>query len=390
MADLEDYSRDFNPELELRDFSKDALVRLWQAGGRIYVGNINFWYSLVRERFGEQAAKEMQNVVQMGGGLNELELRRVRDAMNIHGDAVADLFKHFQVDPGAAGFIDFDYELRSRYHGIATCKRCWALDYFERSGDTSYGQHMCLMDVWGFSEAATIFNKDMKTMCLKLPPRKTKDEIACQWLFKMRSTDSHFEPAVRGAPGLVNTATGELEDYSGDFKPDLRLQEFSKDALVRVCRAAGMLYVGLDGIHYSWAKELWGQDKAAELDAEVWRRAAHVDVRRAKQVMNIEGTDVATLFKIYQVDPGMFGKLDASYELTNNAHGVLTVNRCRTLEYFRRHGDDFRQKHVCEVVDVDGFARTARVINRDIRVTPLRLPSRGGKGGVACQWEFSI
>ena len=84
MKELQDYSGEFLPELRLQDFSKDALIRLWQAGGRLYVGIIGFWFRLVRERFGEEAAKELQGSVWMGGGGNELELRRVRDAMNIH------------------------------------------------------------------------------------------------------------------------------------------------------------------------------------------------------------------------------------------------------------------------------------------------------------------
>jgi len=187
MKDLDDYSGEFDPDLRLQDFSKDALIRLWEAGGRLYVGIIGFWYRLVRERFGEEAAIDFQNSIWRGGGGNELELRRVRDAMNIHGDTVADLFKHFQVDPGAAGFIDFEYDLKDENHGILTATRCWALDYFERSGETSYGEDICQLDVWGFAEAAQIFNPMIKTTCLKLPPRKSKDDIACQWEFRLES-----------------------------------------------------------------------------------------------------------------------------------------------------------------------------------------------------------
>ena len=390
MKELQDYSGEFLPDLRLQDFSKDALIQLWHAGGRLYVGIIGFWFRLVRERFGEEAAKELQGSVWMGGGGNELELRRVRDAMNIHGDTVADLFKHFQVDPGAAGFIDFAYDLKSKYHGIATCRRCWALDYFEWSGESTYGEHICDLDVWGFAEAGEIFNTKMKTTCLKLPPRQSKDEIACQWEFQMDPGNSHVKPVNVGGPGLINPATGELEDYSGEFKLDLQMTEFSKDALARICRASGMLYVGLGGIYYSWAKTKWGEDVAAELEAEVWRRAAYLDVRRAKEVMNIDGDDVATVFKVYQVDPGVIGKLDATYRLEGRNHGIMTVNKCRSLAYFARHQEDFRQKNVCEVVDVEGFANTARLIHPNITATPLKLPPRKNRDDIACQWEFKI
>ena len=40
----------------------------------------------------------------------------------------------------------------------------------------------------------------------------------------------------------------ELQDYSGSFRPDLKLQDFSKDALVRMWQAAAKLYIGIDGL----------------------------------------------------------------------------------------------------------------------------------------------
>ena len=40
----------------------------------------------------------------------------------------------------------------------------------------------------------------------------------------------------------------ELTDYSGDFIPDVRFQDFSKDALVRLLVAAAHDYIGVDGI----------------------------------------------------------------------------------------------------------------------------------------------
>jgi hypothetical protein len=182
----------------------------------------------------------------------------------------------------------------------------------------------------------------------------------------------------------------ELADYSEEFRLDLKLQDFSKDALVRLWHAAAMLYVGLDGLYYSWARKKWGEQLAAELDAEMWRRAAYLDVRRARETMNIHGDDVAALFKVYQCDAGVAGKMDAEYELKNKNHGVLTARRCRSLEYYERHGETMLQKNVCEVIDVQGFRNTARLINPNIRVTPLKLPPRRSKDEIACQWEFKI
>ncbi|NQT47707.1 MAG: hypothetical protein HQ578_01885, partial [Chloroflexi bacterium] len=94
----------------------------------------------------------------------------------------------------------------------------------------------------------------------------------------------------------------EMQDYSGPLRPDLKMEEFSKEALVRLWQAAGKLYVGLDGIWYSLIRERYGEDVARELDAELWRREAPLEVRRNREAMNIWGDDVESVLKFLQVD----------------------------------------------------------------------------------------
>ena len=40
----------------------------------------------------------------------------------------------------------------------------------------------------------------------------------------------------------------DRHDYSGEFDPDLRLEDFSKEALVRLLRAYRTIFVGLMGM----------------------------------------------------------------------------------------------------------------------------------------------
>ncbi len=185
MAELQDYSGEFNPNLIMQDFSKDALVRAWVTAAKLYIGIDGVWYTLIKERFGEQMASELER--ELWKRAAPLEFRRVTEAMNIKGDDVATLFKSLQVDPGAEGVMDLEYELKDKNHGIFTVRGCRSLDYFERHGDTALMEMGCGIDVWAFSEYARYFNHRMKTTCLKLPPRKSKDEIACQWEFRLEA-----------------------------------------------------------------------------------------------------------------------------------------------------------------------------------------------------------
>jgi len=182
----------------------------------------------------------------------------------------------------------------------------------------------------------------------------------------------------------------ELRDYRGEFKPDLKMEDFSKDALVRLWQAGGKLYLGLDGIWYSLIKERFGEQMALELDAEVWRRNTPLEVRRVREAMNIHGEDVAAVFKTYQCDPGVTGVAEIECELKNKNHGILTFKRCLSLEYFERHGETALQKFACEVLDMKEIESYAHLFNPNIKVTPLKLPPRKSKDEIACQWEFKI
>jgi len=182
-----------------------------------------------------------------------------------------------------------------------------------------------------------------------------------------------------------------LEDYSGEFRSDLKMEHFSRGALTRLWRAAGKLYVGLDGIWYSLIRERFGEDMARELDAEIWRRETPLEVRRVREALNIWGDDVASVLKFIQTDPGggaIFPEFQC--ELKDRNHGILTIKRCLGLEYYEKHGEIELQKHACEVLDAVGFSEAAHLFNPKIRVLPLKLPPRKSRDEIACQWEFKL
>jgi len=183
----------------------------------------------------------------------------------------------------------------------------------------------------------------------------------------------------------------EMQDYSGPLRPDLKMEDFSKEALVRLWQAAGKLYVGLDGLWYSLIRERYGEDTARELDRELWRREAPLEVRRNREAMNIWGDDVESVLKFLQVDIGggaIFPEFTC--EMKDKNTGILTIKRCLGLEYYERHGETELQKHACEVLDLEGFEQAAQLFNPNIKVRALKLPPRKSKDEIACQWEFKL
>ena len=181
----------------------------------------------------------------------------------------------------------------------------------------------------------------------------------------------------------------ELEDYSGEFSPDVRPKDFSKDALLRFLDTAARLYLGLDGIWFALMIKKFGDQVAKELVREAWLRATPIEIGRTMAAANIKGDDVATLFKAYQCDPAITGVNDVQFELKDKNHGIFTVKHCVTLDSFERRGDVEAIKFACGL-DTEMWSVTCTPVNPKIKVTLLKRPPRERKDDIACQWEFRL
>jgi len=182
----------------------------------------------------------------------------------------------------------------------------------------------------------------------------------------------------------------KLKDYSGEYKQDLKLTDFTQEALVRLLDAAGRLYIGADGMWTTVIRKRYGDDVALSCSKEVWETNWQHELLRPCVAMNIKGNDVATAFKHLQIDPGFAVMYDCEFNLINKEHGIFTVKRCDTLLYCERHNNTWLQKLVCEELDVPLFKRHAAHFNPNIRVTALKLPPRNSKNDIACRWEYNM
>jgi hypothetical protein len=186
----------------------------------------------------------------------------------------------------------------------------------------------------------------------------------------------------------------ELQDYSGSFIPNLKMKGFSKDAILRLWIATSKLYTGVDGIWMTMTRERFGNEVACELDREIWtKRGTPVEIRRIREAMNIWGDDVESLFKYFQIHPQLTGlEYEIEYDLKNKNHGIYTIKRCKSLEYFERHNEDPQiVRYVCQEIDWPAFQLTAHTFNPNMKVTPLKMPPRKSKDEFPhCQWEFKI
>ncbi|MDD5093172.1 MAG: DUF6125 family protein [Dehalococcoidia bacterium] len=183
----------------------------------------------------------------------------------------------------------------------------------------------------------------------------------------------------------------ELIDYSGHFKPDLKFEDFSKEALIRLLDEYARIFLATDGYWYSLIKQRHGDDEAMACELIVWDKCYTYDPRRISQAMNIKGNDVAACLKALRLSPGFtMGFFDYTIDLKDPNYAIVTVNRCPSLFYFEREGEgrDFR---ICHELEQPTFQAHANYFNAAIKVTPLKLPPRKSKDETpCCQWEWKL
>ena len=180
----------------------------------------------------------------------------------------------------------------------------------------------------------------------------------------------------------------ERVDYSGEFDPDLRFEDFSKDTLIKLLGVYAKLYQTVDGYWYMSVKERASNEEALACDFWVWQRQTPYEMARLCRALRIEKDGVLGAMKALQFGPWCFThKLGIEFKGKDSA--VLTIDYCPTLEAIEREGNG-REQRICGHVDFEAKKRLAAFFHPDMEVSPLKLPPRRSAEEICCQWEFKI
>jgi hypothetical protein len=182
MKQLYDYSGDYDPSFNHVRLSKESLVELLHTYSdyiRRLDGN---WYLSVMNRCGNDTAFACDTEVWERLVLHELKI--ARDLLNIRGEDAVAVAKAFQVSPWF-WMYKCDLDLQSRDHLVITYRECPTLVALEREGAGREKQICVDLEMKIFMKMAHFYNPKMKVTALKLPPRKSADDICCRWEFKI-------------------------------------------------------------------------------------------------------------------------------------------------------------------------------------------------------------
>lgn len=160
-----------------------TLAQLWNLAAITYMMVTYGWYSAVKEKYGAEAAQQLEKEVWLNRGAAEYDLQIGLDALGVTGRDVESLLRGFQFAPGEVGILNVEFELKSPNHGILHHRTCPAVDRFENYDDKRL-KHCCDLCVLAMPLSGVMLNKDIKCRPLKLPPR-SKTDIVCQWEYKL-------------------------------------------------------------------------------------------------------------------------------------------------------------------------------------------------------------
>jgi hypothetical protein len=386
---LDDYSGAFDPDWTLTRLSRPALAQLCREYMLVAMYHDRGLLPHVAAAHGQDATIRLADIEWMSS--SPIYTMRNKTNLGVSGDSVADAFKGLQFDVGAPHrFLDFNFEVIDHDHGFFWLPFCGAHDYLRQlsNNDAMLVTNMCHhMEDRTFDATLGVTNPKLRAEPIHRPPKP--DEFTgdhCRWEVSVDPDAGGARPGEEGFEVLSASAaatfafeltdephTGTdgdmgLRDYSGDFLPQIKLEDFSHAVLVRQAKEFAL------DVHLLMRAAYWGVDNhfSPELldEAAPQHRAAIAPsmVTRLRRALGIDGDDIAAVAKMLQVDPFLVDDyVRYDVDVTDDTHGTITIGRCAAWT------DDVCRSPLSWLHDADapGFEHTAQAVNPRARVNPI-------------------
>jgi hypothetical protein len=277
--------------------------------------------------------------------------RRMRRALGFAGDDVGTIFKGMQFDIGAPHqFMDFRFKVHDRDHGEFSLASCGALMDVEPLGP-EFVVTMCHhIEDPTFDATASATNPRARMRPVHRPPRIPADRLPhCNWTVEIDpAAELLSEP--EGARWLATSNAAVLElvtpehatdpggfnDYAREMDPDLKLDEFSQPALVRILDELALQGHLLARSYMRAVEQRFGTDAALRLGAHQATGIAGLAAKRLARVLGTTGGahDVA---RVLDLHPMFHPRAYVDLRVEPGDEPTLTLRPCPALE----EGDEF-------------------------------------------------
>jgi len=178
---LSDYRNQFLPRVKPKDFTHEALAGLLKTYAKFLFGLDGMWYRRVEERIGDGV---LACDVQVWQDFVKFEVAMIRRQFKIRGNDTTAFMKVLQLCPWFQ-LTESDIVIKSNSRATLTVAYCATLDALENKSERPEYESCTVVCRNIRKGIAYLFNPDIQVECLKSPPRKSKDDICCQWEFSL-------------------------------------------------------------------------------------------------------------------------------------------------------------------------------------------------------------
>lgn len=151
----------------------------------------------------------------------------------------------------------------------------------------------------------------------------------------------------------------------------------------------GTLYILQDGLWFGRVAEKWGEKVAWDRELRIWEVHNKYNAFYTADALNIQGTPVERCLKAQQINAGYGSMLyDTEIELLAPNVGIVTNNKCTTVDFFLNREQDFTIYKVCWTIDQPLFLGWAQCFDPGMKCMPLKLIPRMNDDEPYCKWVF--
>jgi len=168
---------------KLESLSRDELVDLVKLSSRMILALDGFWYLSVKELAGNDKALDRDNWV--WDRVMKFCVDELARLQGVQGKDVADYMKVMHPRPEGL-VLEERVEVLNRNDAIRTVTYCPTIVAMEKEGEGRDAIHCGATCSEMRVKHSKLFNPAIRVTCLKIPPRKSKDDIFCQFEYKIQ------------------------------------------------------------------------------------------------------------------------------------------------------------------------------------------------------------
>jgi len=168
---------------KLEGLSREELIDLVKLSSRMILALDGFWYLSVKELAGNDKALDRDNWV--WDKVMKFYVDELARLLGVEGRDVADYMK--VMGPRPEGLVlEEEVEILNRKDAIRTVTYCPTIVAMEKEKEGRDAVHCSATCSEMRKKHSKLFNPAIKVTCLKIPPRKNKDDIFCQFEYRIQ------------------------------------------------------------------------------------------------------------------------------------------------------------------------------------------------------------